>query len=147
MKPTAPSLDEPMETPQTAPEQNRYALWLWWSGWFGLALLVAGFFLYVTGLLPPHVPVGELPAVWKMSSRELALHVGGHAGWDWVLMPHRGDLLNLFGIAMLAGCSVLPLLAVTGVYLRRGDRLFAALSILQVAVLVLAASGVVAFGH
>jgi hypothetical protein len=53
----------------------------------------------------------------------------------------------MLGIAILSGCSALPLLAVTGIYLRRGDRLFAALCLLQVAVLVLAASGLIAPGH
>jgi hypothetical protein len=136
-----------MKTPDDVPEQVRYAQWLWWSGSFGLTLLIVGFVLYVSGALPPHVPVGELPMVWKMSSRELAEHVGGHAGWDWVLLPHKGDMLNLFGIAVLSGCSALPLLAASVIYLRRGDRLFAGLCLAQVAVLVLAASGIIAVGH
>jgi hypothetical protein len=136
-----------MDTPEAAPEQIRYAEWLRWSGWFGLALLIAAFVVYVTGVLAPHVPVGELPLVWKMSSSELAAHAGGHADWEWVGLLQKGDMLNLLGIAVLSGCSVLPLLAVAGTYLRRGDRLFAALCLLQVAVLVLAASGVIAVGH
>ncbi len=130
-----------------APEQIRYAEWLRWSGWFGLALLVVAALLYVAGVLAPHVPVDELPRVWKMPSRELAAHIGGHGHWDWVALLHKGDMLSLLGIAVLAGCSALPLLAVVGIYLRRGDRLFALLCVLQVAVLVLAASGLVAVGH
>lgn len=136
-----------MKTPDIAPEQIRYAEWLRWSGWFGLVLLIAAFILYVTGILAPHVPVDELPRVWKMSSGELAAHAGGHGAWEWVGLFHKGDLLNLLGIAVLSGCSALPLLAVTGSYLRRGDRLFATLCLLQVAVLVLAASGFIAVGH
>lgn len=136
-----------MDMPPIAPEQKRYAEWLRWSGWSGLALLIVASLLYVAGILPPHVPVGELPRVWLMSSRELAEHVGGHGNWDWVALLHKGDMLSLLGIAVLSGCSALPLLAVVGIYLRRGDRLFAALCLLQVAVLVLAASGLVAVGH
>ncbi len=130
-----------------APEQIRYAEWLRWSGWFGLALLVVAALLYVAGVLAPHVPVDELPRVWTMPSRELAALIGGHGHWDWVALLHKGDMLSLLGIAVLAGCSALPLLAVVGIYLRRGDRLFALLCVLQVAVLVLAASGLVAVGH
>jgi hypothetical protein len=133
--------------PQIAPEQIRYAEWLRWSGWFGLALLIVASLLYVAGILPPHVPVGELPHVWRMPSRDLAATIGGHGQWEWVVLLHKGDMLALLGIAVLSGCSALPLLAVTGIYLRRGDRLFAALCLLQVAVLVLAASGVVSVGH
>jgi hypothetical protein len=136
-----------MDTPEIAPEQIRYAEWLRWSGWFGLALLVGAFLVYVTGVLLPHVPVDELPRVWKLASSELAALAGGHAHWEWALLLHKGDMLSLLGIAVLSGCSALPLLAVTDIYLRRGDRLFAALCLLQVAVLVLAASGLVAVGH
>jgi hypothetical protein len=141
------SIGKMMEVPEVAPEQIRYAEWLRWSGWFGLGLLVAAFVVYVTGVLSPHVPVSELPQVWKLSSGELAAHAGGHARWEWLRLLYRGDMLNLLGIAVLSGCSALPLLAVTATYLRRGDRLFAVLSVLQVAVLVLAASGIIAVGH
>lgn len=133
--------------PHVAPEQLRYAEWLRWSGWFGLALLVGAALLYVTGFMAPHVPVEDLPRVWTMSARELAAYVGGHGDWAWIRLLDKGDMLSLLGIAVLAGCSVLPLLAVVGIYVRRGDRLFAALCLLQVAVLVLAASGAVSVGH
>ncbi len=142
-----PKDSETADTPPIAPEQIRYAEWLRWSGWFGLALLIVASLLYVTGILPPHVPVGELPRVWTASSRELAASVGGHGDWAWVVLLHKGDMLSLLGIAALSGCSALPLLAVVGIYLRRGDRLFALLCVMQVAVLVLAASGVVSVGH
>ena len=54
-----------------APEQIRYAEWLRWSGWLGLAVLVGAFGLYVTGVLPPVIPVEHLPQVWRLPSREL----------------------------------------------------------------------------
>jgi hypothetical protein len=130
-----------------APEQIRYAEWLRWSGWLGLAVLVGAFGLYVTGVLPPVIPVDQLPQAWRLSSRELMLQHGLQGGWSWIHSIARGDMLNMLGIAILAGCSALPLLAVTDIYLRRGDRLFAALCLLQVAVLVLAASGLIAPGH
>jgi hypothetical protein len=130
-----------------APEQIRYAEWLRWSGWLGLAVLVGAFGLYVAGVLPPVIPVDQLPQAWRLSSRELMLQHGLQGGWSWIRSIARGDMLNMLGIAILSGCSALPLLAVTGIYLRRGDRLFAALCLLQVAVLVLAASGLIAPGH
>lgn len=130
-----------------APEQIRYAEWLRWSGWLGLAVLVGSFGLYVTGVLPPVVPVEQLPQMWGLASRELMQRHGLEGGWSWIGLLGRGDMLNLLGIAILSGCSALPLLAVTGIYLRRGDRLFGALCLLQVAVLVLAASGLIAPGH
>ncbi len=136
-----------MNTSRIAPEQIRYAEWLRWSGWFGLALLVGTFLLYAFGVLAPLIPVEELALVWNRPSGDLLQQTGRSAGWDWLFMLDKGDMLNMLGIAILAGCSVLPLLAVTGIYLRRGDRLFAVLCLLQVAVLMLAASGVISAGH
>ena len=129
------------------PEQIRYAEWLRWSGWVGLGLLMGAFVLYAFGVIAPLIPVQQLPQVWSRPAGDLLQQIGSQAGWDWIFMVGKGDMLNLLGIAILAGCSVLPLLAVVGIYLRRGDRLFAALCALQVAVLVLAASGVISAGH
>ncbi len=103
-----------------APEQIRYAEWLRWSGWLGLAVLVGAFGLYVAGVLPPVIPVDQLPQAWRLSSRELMLQHGLQGGWSWIRSIARGDMLNMLGIAILSGCSALPLLAVTGIYLRRG---------------------------
>jgi hypothetical protein len=129
------------------PEHIRYAEWLRWSGWLGLAALGAAFFVYVAGLVPPAIALDELPQLWRLPSRELlALH-DVEGGWHWLLALNRSDMLNLLGIAILSTCSVLPLLAVTGIYRRRGDRLFAVLCVLQAAVLVLAASGLLVAGH
>lgn len=129
------------------PEHIRYAEWLRWSGWLGLAALVAAFFVYVSGLVPPAIALDQLPRLWRLPSRELmALH-NVEGGWHWVLALNRSDMLNLLGIAILSTCSVLPLLAVSAIYRRRGDRLFAALCVLQAGVLVLAASGLLAMGH
>jgi hypothetical protein len=129
------------------PEHIRYAEWLRWSGWLGLAALGAAFFIYVAGVVPPAIALDELPRLWRLPSRELlALH-GVEGGWHWVLALNRSDMLNLLGIAILSTCSVFPLLAVTGIYRRRGDQLFALLCVLQAAVLVLAASGLLAAGH
>jgi hypothetical protein len=136
-----------MSTDNVPPEQIRYAEWLRWSGWLGLAVLAAAFFVYVTGLVPPAIPLGELPQLWRLPSHELMAQQPVKGGWSWVLALNRSDMLSLLGIAILSGCSVLPLLAATGVYLRRGDRLFAALCVLQAAVLVLAASGLLTAGH
>jgi hypothetical protein len=136
-----------VNTEAIAPEQIRYAEWLRWSGWLGLAVLVAAFFVYVTDLVAPAIPVDQLAKLWQLPSRELmALH-GLEGGWNWVSALNRSDMQNLLGIAILAGCSALPLLAVTPIYLRRGDRLFGALCLLEVAVLALAASGLIAPGH
>lgn len=128
-------------------EQGRYALWLDAASKLGLLMLMVGFLAYVLGFLPPHVPVEQLPALWSQSASAFMERTGSPAGWDWLILVHKGDILNLLGIAVLAGSSLVCLLAVTPLYLRRGDGIYAAVCGLQMGVLLLAASGLLTAGH
>jgi hypothetical protein len=130
-----------------APEQLRYASWLQWGGWLGFASLVVAFAVHATGMLEPLIAHAHLPRAWLMPAGEMLRSTGQSPGWGWVRLLDRSDILNLAGIALLASCSAAPLLSVVPIYLRRGDRIFAALCLLQVAVLALAASGLVHVGH
>jgi hypothetical protein len=134
-------------TDDLPPEQVRYAQWLHWSGWLGLAVLAGAFLVYVTGIVAPTIPLERLPRLWHLSAEEFKQLHRLEGGWTWIRTLNRGDALNVLGIAILSGCSALPLIAVTPIYARRGDRIYAALCLLLVAVLVLAASGVIAPGH
>lgn len=128
-------------------EQLRYAAWLEWGTRAGFVLLVAGFALYVTGVVAPHVPPDRLPELWTLSSAEYLRTTGLGSGWDWLRFAHRGDMMNLVGIAWLAGCSVACLAAVIPVFRARGDRTHVAICALEIAVIVLAASGILTAGH
>lgn len=134
--------------PATQPAaQLRYALLLDWGARIGFALLVAGFTVYLFGWWPPHVPVEQLPALW---SQPLAVYLERSStptGWHWLALAHRSDLGNLVGIALLAGSSLPPLLAVIALGLRQRDRVLATICALEVAVIALAASGVLTSGH
>lgn len=132
---------------QIAPEQLRYAAWLQWGGSLGLASLVLAFVVHLTGILDPLIENALLPQAWAMPASEMLRSTGQSPGWGWVRLLDRSDMLNLAGIALLASCSAVPLLAVVPIYRKRGDRIFAALCVLQVAVLALAASGLIHVGH
>ena len=63
-------------------------------------------------------------------------------------MLDRGDILNYVGFVLLAGLSVLGYFVLFVAYVRHGDRLFASICILEILVLLLAASGIlVSSGH
>jgi len=143
--PAAPGV-EPGRIVQPA-EQLRYARWLEWGTRFGLALLVVLFVAYAAGLVEPHVPHSRLPEVWNLPVSQFLAATALPAGWTWLDHVHRGDIANLVGICLLAGISVLALAALVPLYLRRGDRVYAALCITEMAVLLLAASGLLAGGH
>jgi hypothetical protein len=128
-------------------EQLRYARWLEWGTRAGLAILLLSFAAYLGGVVPSHVPRAHLPELWSLPVGQYLQRTGTPAGWGWLRLAGHGDMANLVGIALLASCSLPPLLALVPLHLRRGDRIYAALCLAEIAVLVLAASGVLHGGH
>ena len=128
-------------------EQNIYAKWLEWGTRIGLGLLVVGFFAYVLELFEAHVPVRDLPAVWSLPLDHYLKISGAPTGWDWVPLLGKADYCNFIGIAVLSLVTVACYARMIPTLLARGERLHAALAILQVLVLLAAASGLLAGGH
>lgn len=123
-------------------EQLRYARLLDYGMKAGLVALIAGFLAYVSGALPVQVPFEALPRLWTLPVGDYLRDSGMPAGWDWVAMLGKGDILALTGIVVLAGVSVPCLIVLALVYAGRGDRAYCAITLLLAGVLVFAASGV-----
>lgn len=123
------------------PEQGVYAALLEWGTRIGLALLLLSFVAYVTGWMPAQVPPQRLPELWVHPvGRFLALS-GLPDGWGWLTRLDKADIAGLLGIAILAGSSVLSLLALVPLYRARRDTAFVCICLAEVAVVLLAASG------
>ncbi|HET7823993.1 MAG TPA: hypothetical protein VFK90_01615 [Anaeromyxobacter sp.] len=134
------------EKPAIAEEQLAYAGVLDLGMKLGLLLLVVTFALYVTGLVSPHIPVQELPRYWSLPVKQYLAATGIHAGWSWLGMLGKGDFLNFLGIAFLAAVAIVCYLAITPILFRKNDRIYGVLAVVEVLVLVLAASGVLKVG-
>jgi hypothetical protein len=128
-------------------EQQRYATLLSWGARSGLVILAVSFLAYVFGWLPAHVPVEQLPNVWNLPVGEYLKQTGSPTGWAWLGRLGEGDYAGLFGIAWLSGCSLVCLLAVMPIYVRRGDRVFVAICVIALLVQLAAASGMLHSGH
>ena len=128
-------------------EQLLYARLLDWGARLGLLVLVLSFAAYMLGLAESHVPMRQLPELWEHPVGRYLELTQSPTGWGWLALVHRGDVTGLVGIAILAGCSLVCLLALVPLYWRRGDRAFVALCLAEVAVVVLAASGWLTGGH
>ena len=128
------------------PVQVRYARWLAWGTRAGLAFLLLGFVAYLAGLAP-HVPIDRLPALWEVPASQLLSETGLKPGWHWATLLHRSDMLVLAAIAFLSTISAACVAAVLPVFAKRGDRIFVAIGILQIVVLLVAASGLLSAGH
>lgn len=128
-------------------EAIRYAFLLDWGARIGLLALVLSFAAYVFGVSTPHVPLEHLPSVWNLPVATYLQRTATPTGWGWLALAHKGDLSNLIGISLLAGCSLPPLLGLIPLYLKRRDYVYAGFCALIVLVLVLAASGILTGGH
>lgn len=134
-------------TPQVPVEQQRYATLLDLTSKLGFAALGAGFVAYVLGWLDAHVTVEQLPQVWGLPLADYLATTRSPTGWGWLLHLHKGEYVVLLGIAMLAGCSIVCLAAILPIFVRRGDKVYALICVLEIAVLLLAASRLLAVGH
>ena len=128
-------------------EQRVYARWLGWGTRLGLWMLIGAFAAYVLGVLEPQVALNRLPAVWGLPAHQYQALTGAPSGWGWLRLLHQGDYLNLLAVALLALITVVCYLRILPIHLARGERLTAAMVAAQIAVLLAAASGLLAGGH
>jgi hypothetical protein len=133
---------EPAAKPAPSPEQLLYARVLDYGMKAGLAMLIAGFAAYVGGLVSAQVPLEELSRLWVLPVEDYLRESGMAAGWRWLALPDRGEVLALLGIVFLSGVSVPCLMALVPAYAARREWTYLVIAVLLIGVLVLAASGV-----
>ncbi len=112
----------------------------------GLLALVITFVIYLSGILSPHIPVNDLPKYWGLSVHKYLNHTGIHTGWTWVSMLAKGDFLNFGGIAFLAAVTIFCYIRIIPILFRKKDTVYGMIAIIEVLVLVLAASGLLKSG-
>ena len=143
------------ECPEADEEQLLYAKILQVGMYIGLTLLLVTFALYSSGIVAPAVPVEQLPEYWTMSVHdylEAINHDHLHrehtvTGWGWLSVLGKGDYLNFLGIALLSGVTIVCYLGIIPTMIRKKDKPYAIMAILEVIILTLAASGILAVGH
>jgi hypothetical protein len=134
------------DTPATPPEQIIYANLLLIGVWFGLFLLLVTYSLYLSGVLAPHVPISEIPSHWSVSVDQYLHATNSPHGWGWVSLLDKGDFLNYTGFAFLALVTIICYLVLMGSYIRMKDRLYSVICALEIAILAVAASGLLGAG-
>jgi hypothetical protein len=127
-------------------EQLAYATILDKGMKIGLLMLVISFIIYVTGILTPYIPVNDLPKYWGLSVHKYLEVTGIQPGWTWLRLLGKGDFLNFVGIAFLAGVTAVCYVRIIPILFRKKDIAFGIIAILEVIVLVLAASGLLKSG-
>jgi len=143
------------ECPSADEEQLLYAKILQIGMYIGLALLLLTFALYASGIVEPAIPVDQLPDYWTMSVHdylEATNHDHVHqeqpvTGWSWLLVLGKGDYLNFLGIAVLSMVTIVCYAGIVPTLIRKKDRVYATLALVEIAILTLAASGILTAGH
>jgi hypothetical protein len=134
------------KTTKAAEEQITYANILNTGMFIGLAIIVVTFIIYMLGILPSFISPHDIPQYWSMKSKDFIHMFGAPTGWGWVSFVGKGDYLNYVGIALLAGLTVLCYAAILPILMRKKDTPVIIIAILEIAVLVLAASGILKSG-
>jgi ABC-type Na+ efflux pump permease subunit len=127
-----------------SPEQLRYAKVLGVGVQIGFVMLVISFLLYVFGVLQPLVPLDQLPKYWGLSASEFVKATHTPTGWSWLPLVGKGDMLNLVGIAVLAGLSGVSSAAVLPIFAKRRETALLVITLLQIVVLAVSASNILA---
>ena len=142
-------------SPEPSEEQLLYAKILGVGMFFGLCLLLVTFALYATGTLAPGIPIEELPRYWELSVHEY-LEATNHdhlhrehlmTGWAWLSALTMGDYLNFLPIAVLSGVTIVCYLGIVPTFIRKKDRAYAIMALVEVVILTAAASGLLTVGH
>ncbi len=134
------------EKTKASEEQMAYAGVLNIGMWFGLALLVVTFFVYISGVLRAFIPIDDLPKYWTMRVHDFNAALHAPAGWGWTAFIGNGDYLNFVPIAILAGLTLLCYLVILPILIRKKDTPYVVIAVVEVLVLALAASGLLKVG-
>lgn len=143
-------MDMNREVPDEAtatPVQQTYARLLGWGVRLGFILLVVGFLLYAVEILPSQVPPAQLPDYWKLPVQTYLARTGAPTGWGWLALLPQGDMMSLLAIAVLCGVTLMGFLVVLPMFWRSGDRAYVVITLLEMAVLLTAASGILTAGR
>ena len=140
---------------ETQDEQLLYARVLEIGMYIGLVILFITFGVYVSGIMAPAVPLDQVSSYWHLGVHDYLETVNQNhfqlahppTGWAWLTMLGKGDFLNFIGIAILGGVTIICYLAIIPTLLRKKDNAYVAMALLEVIVLSLAASGILAVGH
>lgn len=131
---------------QATEEQILYANILNKGMLIGLIGLVGTFIIYGTGILDPIIPLEQVQNYWVMPVSDYLEKSGIHAGWAWLGNLGYGDMLNFLPIAFLSLITIICYAAIIPGLLRKKDTAYVVLSIIEIIVLVVAASGILGTG-
>tara|TARA_B100000315_G_C14258634_1_gene443093 strand:- start:21 stop:470 length:450 start_codon:yes stop_codon:yes gene_type:complete len=141
------SLMENTSAFENASEQQLYAKIVYHMNHLGLFALVAGFALYLTGMLTPHVPLEDLPQYWSLPLEQYLEKTGALTGWQWISELGYGDVAPLLGVAVLASITLVCYLVLFFQFLQRGIKPLVVITVIELFFMLLSASNLIQISH
>ncbi len=135
-----------MKKTQPSEEQLKYASVLQAVSLSGLGILLVGFLVYLSGLLPTVIPVNQIPQYWNLRVHEFIEKTGAPTGWSWISLLDHGDVVSFIGVVFLAAGSLICFCIILPSFLKKKDIPFSLIIFIQVIILLLAASGIITGG-
>jgi len=139
-------MDKDNDALKASEEQMLYAHFLMIGVLVGLAVMGITYFIYLSGMLKPLVDMSYLPQVWGKNVNEYLELTQTPHGWGWTALLMKGDFLNYIGFAFLALLTVVCYLVLVRGYFRQKDWIYMSISVLEIIVLCVAASGLLGGG-
>ncbi|MBU0664362.1 MAG: hypothetical protein KJ990_07460 [Proteobacteria bacterium] len=113
--------------------------------------------VYLTTVENNYIPEGHSLKVKVQAQQEAAVSVAqqGHeakagqhvlSGWSWATLLGYSDFLNFLPVAILAGITILCYGVIIPGLFARGDKAMGIMAIVEIGILVLAASGILRVG-
>ncbi len=128
---------------KSAEEQQTYASVLNVGTRAVFIILVVTLAIYLFGWFPAQIPVDSLPNYWSLPLRDYMQQTNSPNGWSWLGWIGKGDFVNYIGIVLLASLTLFAFVAILPGLIRKNDRVYSLFVIVEIFVLLLAASGVV----
>jgi len=127
-------------------EQITYANLLFIGAWAGILIMLLTYLIYVTGILSPHIDVTVITQNWGKGVDEYLKITHSPQGWGWLKLLNKGDFLNFIGLVLIAVLTIICYFFLVAGYKKRKDWVYFFICILEIAVLALAASGILGAG-
>ncbi len=112
----------------------------------GFLLIIFTFLLYVSGILSPSVSLERLPYYWSKPLSEYLQMAHITTGWSWLSYLYYGDFLTFLPITGLVGITIFGYLCLVAKFFSHGEHIMGWIAILEIFILVLAASGILKVG-
>jgi len=112
----------------------------------GIVIMTITYAIYVSGILPSHIDMSVISANWGKGIHEYLEITQSPQGWGWIALLGKGDFLNFIGFTLLGTLTIFCYLVLVRGFYRQKNWIFFIISVLEILVLSVAASGLLGSG-